>query len=732
MAYFFQLTEEDVTDPSSTVWRLGQDSRTVDTLPATWTLPTARSTCAYLSPSGKPCGRSFVGLRGYHPENCRVCGDLFCFDHCCNMVAIPKEMPMPAPLQSKTLISKAELFMSRVFSPPLDVSPVCNNCLPKVRNFSHMLARSRIPVNELRAHLSTETAARCVLSVWRRIQYRLPSHTYSQLEKDLLWTNRFLLVGHGVWLTHLILSLNDATQAAMYAEAVDLLVSTSRPRVCTCQQLTCTTLCCAPPPVPTPAPSPPSPLPPQQPQRPQAVTPAPSDVSATPVEGDLFQNMEDQQTTAEDDEFQQIYIQQLQMQQQQHRQHHRAQPQVTASPLLHPQARRHPPREECEGEEQQRMLQAVVLHPSDALLLLSKRVRNPVLRSFAARCLSGQSSEMICALLPVLVHFLRYEVPGQEVCLMDLLVGVGRQDREVLVSLYYGLSLACSTTDGTPHSAYYRQLFQRLLTTEALVSDMYAISLAGPFLEHMIKNTRPPPDQQPVAWCVPTHPHKTVVSVAWDKVKVMPSAQAPRKYECTMADGTTAEVLSKGEDLRRDQLVASVIRLMRLVLAQYLEPALGGPVHVVCYRVVPLTPAHGLIEIVPDASTLGDIASNYETLTAYITFHQRHTVTEQWQQEFANSLAAYTMITYLLGIGDRHADNLMIHQSGAIFHIDYGFVLGQNPASQNGVPCIRLTPDMLDVIGGKKSMPQLQILCKRVYQWCVTQPFNVHIIFATY
>lgn len=89
------------------------------------------------------------------------------------------------------------------------------------------------------------------------------------------------------------------------------------------------------------------------------------------------------------------------------------------------------------------------------------------------------------------------------------------------------------------------------------------------------------------------------------------------------------------------------------------------------------------------------------------------------QQNFAKSLAAYSIICYVLQIKDRHNSNIMVDGDGHIIHIDFGFLLSNSPGSVGfeAAP-FKLTVEYVELLGGVDSeiYSQFVYLCKQCFK----------------
>lgn len=208
-------------------------------------------------------------------------------------------------------------------------------------------------------------------------------------------------------------------------------------------------------------------------------------------------------------------------------------------------------------------------------------------------------------------------------------------------------------------------------------------------------------------------PNRVCVAIDTDACEVKHSATRPTTYPCTLDDGSDFKLLVKREDVRSDLIVINAIRYMVDVLKSEENLDLG----VVTYNVMPVSATGGLIEMVRDASTLYDVRHRLrKSVFKHIVESNDQESVRQVRARFVRSTAAYCVITYLLGVGDRHLENIMVTRDGRLFHIDYGFVLGDDPKPM-AAPVMRISPDMVEAIGDVGSEPyaEFEALCTNIY-----------------
>lgn len=165
----------------------------------------------------------------------------------------------------------------------------------------------------------------------------------------------------------------------------------------------------------------------------------------------------------------------------------------------------------------------------------------------------------------------------------------------------------------------------------------------------------------------------------------------------------TKLIIKKDPGVRKEQVVASVISLLhQKLLSQAERRRIDYFDRIPTYNIITLSPGLGAIEFVHDSATLRQVNDNGFTLQNFIFKHHPQTPVGIIKERFMKSLAISSCLSYILGLGDRHMDNIMVTTSGLLYHIDYSFILEQ-PVNIFGSPVIRITSDMIDFLGGPQS-----------------------------
>ncbi|XP_054734879.1 phosphatidylinositol 4-phosphate 3-kinase C2 domain-containing subunit beta [Anastrepha obliqua] len=207
---------------------------------------------------------------------------------------------------------------------------------------------------------------------------------------------------------------------------------------------------------------------------------------------------------------------------------------------------------------------------------------------------------------------------------------------------------------------------------------------------------------------LPLGPELEVTGVNVRSCSYFNSNTLPLKISYIGSDGEVLPAIFKsGDDLQQDMLTIQLIRVMnKMWLAEGLD------LKMVTFNCVPTGFKKGMIELVSDAETLRKIQVEYGLTGSFKDRPIAEWLAKQnpsqleYQRAVKNftvSCAGYSVATYILGICDRHNDNIMLKTSGHLFHIDFGKFLGDAQMFGNfkrdRTPFV-LTSDMAYVING--------------------------------
>ncbi|PZC75035.1 hypothetical protein B5X24_HaOG206806 [Helicoverpa armigera] len=199
----------------------------------------------------------------------------------------------------------------------------------------------------------------------------------------------------------------------------------------------------------------------------------------------------------------------------------------------------------------------------------------------------------------------------------------------------------------------------------------------------------------------PLDPNVTIKGIVAKKASLFKSALMPSKLTFLTTEGMEYEAIFKhGDDLRQDQLILQMITLMdKLLRRENLDLKLTP------YKVLATSSKHGFLQFIESVT----VAEALATEGSIQNFFRKHNPCEgapygikpETMDTYIRSCAGYCVITYLLGVGDRHLDNLLLTKSGALFHIDFGYILGRDPKPLP--PPMKLSKEMVEAMGGVHS-----------------------------
>ena len=140
---------------------------------------------------------------------------------------------------------------------------------------------------------------------------------------------------------------------------------------------------------------------------------------------------------------------------------------------------------------------------------------------------------------------------------------------------------------------------------------------------------------------------------------------------------TIKSFISKSDDDLRQESLA--MQLIKMISEIFIKAKLN--LYLRTYEIIITSRNSGLIEFITDSISIDNLKRKTGTdlNTFYRNFFFHHF--KEAQKNFVESLAAYSLVTYILDIKDRHNGNIMIDIQGRIIHIDFGFILGISPGN---------------------------------------------------
>ncbi|XP_053331098.1 phosphatidylinositol 4,5-bisphosphate 3-kinase catalytic subunit delta isoform-like [Spea bombifrons] len=385
------------------------------------------------------------------------------------------------------------------------------------------------------------------------------------------------------------------------------------------------------------------------------------------------------------------------------------------------------------------------------LELLDFSIPDCFVRSFTLSCLMKLTNDELCLYLLQLVQVLKWE-PYHDCDLTRFLLERALMHRRTGHFLFWHLRSemhvpSVAVRFGLILEAYCRGSSYHMKVLMKQAEALTKLKELNDFVRSGVQKTRRPLAKEAMHMCLsqddyrealshmysPLDPNTMLTDVCVELCTFKDSKMKPLwiVYNNELSGGRRLAIMFKnGDDLRQDMLALQMIRQMDILWKRE-----GLDLRMIPYGCLSTGDKTGLIEVVMRSETIANIQRDCSSVAATAVFNKdallhwlrRRNPGRKYVdgaiEEFTLSCAGCCVATYVLGIGDRHSDNIMIHESGQLFHIDFGHFLGHFKTKlgikRERVPFV-LTHDFVHVIqNGRASdtekFDRFRDLCERAY-----------------
>ena len=260
-----------------------------------------------------------------------------------------------------------------------------------------------------------------------------------------------------------------------------------------------------------------------------------------------------------------------------------------------------------------------------------------------------------------------------------------------LVSVHFVVGGGLDLTVRPPSSRH-----RRMPSREALLQVAKQHKLPPPQVPHMLEHPLAAVDQD-VSEKQKKEKAESVYGEKWNDRRERLRRKSP--HGSRPGWDLRCVIVKSGDDCRQELLSMQLIRTFHTI---FLEA--GLPLWLRPYEVLVTSNRTALIEMVPNAPSIHSVKSasppGCSLRDHFVAKYGEHTPEhERAQENFVESMAAYSLVCYILQIRDRHNGNLLLDDEGHIIHIDFGFMLSNSPGGVNfeSAP-FKLTRELLEIM----------------------------------